>query len=63
MNELIRPDRLNDDDEIEYSLRPQKLAEFIGQEKVKENLAIYIKAALQRGEAGSCTFVWASGSW
>ncbi len=52
MNELIRPDRLNDDDdEIEYSLRPQKLAEFIGQEKVKENLAIYIKAALQRGEA------------
>ena len=50
MNELIRPDRLNDDDEIEYSLRPQKLAEFIGQEKVKENLAIYIKAALQRGE-------------
>jgi len=51
MNDLIRPDRLNDDDEIEYSLRPQKLTEFIGQEKVKENLAIFIKAAIQRGEA------------
>lgn len=35
----------------EPSLRPVRLNEYIGQEKVKENLAIFIKAAQQRGEA------------
>ncbi len=34
----------------EGSLRPQRLAEFIGQNKLKEKLFIYIKAALERGE-------------
>lgn len=51
MNDIISPDRLFDDDEFELSLRPQKLSEFIGQEKVKENIAIFIEAARQRGEA------------
>ncbi|MEW5921962.1 MAG: Holliday junction branch migration DNA helicase RuvB [Bacillota bacterium] len=39
-------------EEVRYegSLRPQRLAEFIGQEKLKEKLGIYIKAALERGE-------------
>ena len=37
-------------DEGEYSLRPNTLAEYIGQEKVKRNLEVYIKSALQRGE-------------
>jgi Holliday junction DNA helicase RuvB len=36
---------------IEKSLRPQKLAQYIGQETVKEQLAIYIKAAQAREEA------------
>lgn len=40
-----------DDIEIEYSLRPQKLKEYIGQSKVKENLDIFIKAAQMRNEA------------
>ena len=35
----------------EYSLRPQTLTEYIGQEKAKENLRVYIQAAKARGEA------------
>src|SRR5579864_7815706 len=35
---------------VEYSLRPKFLREFIGQERVKENLAISIQAARERGE-------------
>ncbi|MGL5615476.1 MAG: Holliday junction branch migration DNA helicase RuvB [Sarcina sp.] len=35
----------------EYSLRPEKISEYIGQEKVKERLNIFIKAAQNRGEA------------
>jgi len=38
-------------DEWQYSLRPRKLSEYIGQDKVKENLSIFVKAALSRGEA------------
>ena len=40
-----------EDDEVEVSLRPRDLSEYIGQEKVKENMKVYIKAALDRGEA------------
>ncbi len=40
-----------DDTEIEQSLRPNELTEYIGQEKVKENLKIYIEAAKRRGES------------
>ncbi len=42
---------LDDDASFELKLRPQRLAEFIGQSKVKENLAIAIAAARSRGEA------------
>jgi holliday junction DNA helicase RuvB len=38
-------------DDWQYSLRPRKLSEYIGQDKVKDNLAVFIQAALQRGEA------------
>ncbi|MEI6285611.1 MAG: Holliday junction branch migration DNA helicase RuvB [Bacillota bacterium] len=38
------------DDNWQYSLRPKKLAEYIGQEQVKKNLGIFIKAALNRAE-------------
>lgn len=38
-------------DENEYSLRPQKLNEYIGQSKVKEKLHIFIEAAKKRNEA------------
>ena len=36
--------------ELEFSLRPKTLNEYIGQDKVKENLAVYIEAARRRGE-------------
>jgi Holliday junction DNA helicase RuvB len=39
------------DDDVDASLRPQKLAEFVGQEKARANLKIFIDAARARGEA------------
>ena len=42
---------VEDDSSFELKLRPQKLSEFIGQSKVKENLAVAIEAAKSRGEA------------
>jgi Holliday junction DNA helicase RuvB len=42
---------LDDDSSFELKLRPQRLREFIGQNKVKENLEIAIQAAKSRGEA------------
>lgn len=40
-----------EDLKIEKSLRPQTLEDYIGQEKAKKNLKVYIEAAKQRGEA------------
>lgn len=51
MTDIVRPARLEEDLDIEFSLRPQKLAEFVGQTKVKENLSVFIEAAKQREEA------------
>ncbi|WP_461200237.1 Holliday junction branch migration DNA helicase RuvB [Anoxybacillus sp. TBDG-1] len=39
-----------DDVSLEYSLRPKQLREYIGQQKVKENLTVFIEAAKMRGE-------------
>lgn len=47
---LVSAER-RDDDLAEASLRPQKLSEFIGQEKARANLEVFIKAARARGEA------------
>ncbi len=47
---LVSAER-REDDLAEASLRPQKLGEFIGQEKARANLEIFIKAARARGEA------------
>ena len=38
------------DSDVEYSLRPKTLDEYVGQEKVKENLKVYIEAAKKRGD-------------
>ena len=40
-----------ENDGWQYSLRPRKLSEYIGQDRAKDNLSVYIKAALKRGEA------------
>lgn len=47
---LVTTEEINDDVD-EFSLRPRTLKEYIGQKKVKENLAIFIEAAKQRKEA------------
>jgi Holliday junction DNA helicase RuvB len=48
--EITTPEVLADESVVELSLRPQRLAEFIGQQKVKDALRIYIDAALGRRE-------------
>ncbi len=48
---LIDPDFSQEDIDVEFTLRPKTLSEYIGQEKAKENLSVYIKAAKQRDEA------------
>ena len=47
---IITPDFTETDHDIEISLRPKNLTEYIGQEKAKENLKIYIEAAKNRGD-------------
>ena len=49
-NRLVAPQEIKDDSDFDFSLRPKTLNEYIGQEKVKENLSIYIEAARNRGE-------------
>lgn len=48
---MITTEVVEEDIKIEGSLRPQTLNDYIGQEKTKENLRIYIEAAKQRGDA------------
>ncbi len=48
--EITTPESLTDESVVELSLRPQRLAEFIGQQKVKDALAIYLEAARSRRE-------------
>jgi Holliday junction DNA helicase RuvB len=48
--EITTPEALADESVVELSLRPQRLADFIGQEKVKQRLRIWIDAALARRE-------------
>jgi holliday junction DNA helicase RuvB len=48
---LIEGSVADDEQQVELSLRPKWLREYIGQKKVKDNLGIFIKAARARGEA------------
>ena len=50
-NRIVAPENVAEDNDIEASLRPKTLSEYIGQEKVKENLTVFIEAAKRRGEA------------
>ena len=50
-NRIISPNlKGNNEENLENSLRPQVLDDYIGQTKVKENMKIYIEAAKKRGE-------------
>ena len=46
---LVQPDKREDDADV--TLRPQRLAEFVGQEQARANLSVFIEAARQRAEA------------
>src|SRR5947208_4700862 len=47
---LVTPER-SADDALEASLRPKRLADFVGQQQARENLSVFIDAARERGEA------------
>ncbi len=48
---LVSPKMSDEEQAIEGSLRPRRLAEYIGQEKIKENLSILLEAARRRNES------------
>ena len=50
MADITRPGRLAGEEDLEQTLRPNVLKEFIGQQKLKENLSIFIQAAKKRNE-------------
>lgn len=47
---ILSGEQVGDDSSVEYSLRPQRLSQYIGQEKVKRNLEVFIEAAKMREE-------------
>ncbi|MDQ0481462.1 Holliday junction branch migration DNA helicase RuvB [Guptibacillus hwajinpoensis] len=47
---ILSGEQVGDDSSVEYSLRPQRLNQYIGQEKVKRNLEVFIEAARMRNE-------------
>ena len=51
MSRMIETDFTEEDQHIEGTLRPQKLSDYIGQSKIKENLKVYIEAAKLRGDS------------
>lgn len=55
---LVSTSALREDGDNENSLRPKSLSEYIGQEKLKDNLEIYLQAAKMRGEALDHTLLY-----
>ena len=51
MDERIIATGAKTEDDWQYSLRPRRLSEYIGQDKAKANLAVFVKAAVTRREA------------
>jgi Holliday junction DNA helicase RuvB len=47
----LNPERIAEEGRADESLRPQTLAEMVGQTRIRENLAVFIRAAAERGEA------------
>ena len=48
---IITGRRVSEDDEVDRTLRPKRLVDYVGQERIKENLSVFIEAARGRGEA------------
>ena len=47
---IIKPEIEKDDDQLDTTLRPKNLKDYVGQEKIKENLKVFMAAAKKRGE-------------
>ena len=50
-NRIVSPTEIMGDSDSDNPLRPRTLDEYIGQDKAKQNLAVFIEAAKQRGES------------
>lgn len=50
-NRIVSPEYTYSDEDTEITLRPKTLSEYVGQDKAKDQLSIYIQAALQRKES------------
>ena len=48
---IVAPEQTNDEAAFEANIRPRRLADYVGQSRVKENISVFIKAAQDRGEA------------
>ncbi len=48
---LVTPEQDKDDVQLDRSLRPTRFEDFVGQQRIKDNLAVFIQAAKARGEA------------
>ena len=48
---IIEPEQSNDDVQLDRSLRPLRFGDFVGQDRIKDNLRVFIDAARGRGEA------------
>ncbi len=55
---LIAPQEQGEDRPIEHAIRPRRLAEYIGQERVKSQMEVFIAAARERGEALDHTLIF-----
>ncbi|MCR4989829.1 MAG: Holliday junction branch migration DNA helicase RuvB [Lachnospiraceae bacterium] len=51
MEKIIQTKLLDEDIKLEGSLRPERLSEYIGQDKIKESLSVFINAAKKRSES------------
>ena len=51
MQRVVEIEKFEGEESIEKSLRPSKWSEYIGQERIKANLKVFIEASLKRGEA------------
>ncbi len=49
-NRIVAPEYGVEDAGVEFSLRPHTLEEYVGQEKIRENLSVFLEAARRRGE-------------
>ena len=59
---IITTEVTAEDERIETTLRPQCLRDYVGQEKIKSTLNIYIEAAKTRGAPGPCAVLRPAGS-